>query len=62
MDISKQYSFSRLSGQFECTDIMGILEHLAENDQNSLTYFDSLEKLIFHNAKKLRRDDISMTV
>lgn len=58
MDISKNYSFSRMSGQFECNDIMGILEHLADNDQSSLNYFERLEKIIFENAKKLRKDDI----
>ena len=47
-----------MSGQFECNDIMGILEHLAENDQSSLNYFERLEKIIFENAKKLRKDDI----
>lgn len=58
MDISKNYSFSRMSGQFECNDIMGILEHLAENDLTSLNYIDRLEKIIFQNARKLRRDDL----
>ena len=58
MDISKNYSFSRMSGQFECNDIMGILEHLAENDLTSLNYVDRLEKIIFQNARKLRRDDL----
>jgi len=59
LDISKNYSFSRMSGQFECNDIMGILEHLADNDQSSLKYIERLEKIIYANAKKLRRDDLS---
>lgn len=47
-----------MSGQFECNDIMGILEHLADNDQLSLNYFERLEKIIFENSKKLRKDDV----
>ena len=47
-----------MSGQFECNDIMGILDHLAENDKASLNYFERLERIIFENAKKLRKDDI----
>lgn len=58
MDISKNYSFSKMSGQFECNDIMGILEHLAENDLTSLNYIDRLEKILFENARKLRGDDL----
>lgn len=58
MDISKNYSFSRMSGKFECNDIMGILEHLADNDISSLNYIDRLEKIIFLNSKKLRKDDL----
>lgn len=48
-----------MNGQFECNDIMGILEHLADNDQSSLNYFERLEKIIFENAKKLRKDELS---
>lgn len=48
-----------MTGQFECNDIMGILEHLADNDLSSLQYIDKLEKTIFLESRKLRRDDIS---
>lgn len=51
-----------MSGQFECNDVMGILEHLADKDQSSLKYIERLEKIIFENAKKLRRDDLSRKV
>lgn len=47
-----------MSGQFECNDIMGILDHLAENDQSSLNYLEKLEKTIFENSRKLKKDDI----
>lgn len=58
LDIAKNYSFSPQSGQIECNDIQGILQLLQENDKCSLKLLDRLEKIIFHNAKKLRREDI----
>jgi hypothetical protein len=58
LGIANNYSFNRESGQIECRDIQGILQLLQENDKCSLKLIDRLEKIIFQNAKKLRREEI----
>lgn len=56
--MNKNYTYSTETGQIECQDLMGLLQLLSESDKNSLKYFHRLEKVMFENSKKLRREDV----
>lgn len=58
--MSKNYTYSKETGQFECQDLMGLLLLLSESDKSGLKYLQRLEKLLFENSKKLRREDIKL--
>lgn len=58
--MSKNYTYSKETGQYECQDLTGLLQLLSESDKCSLKYLQRLEKLLFENSKRLRREDMKL--